>query len=57
MAYFIRSRNRASSEGRRGLVFGSHVRPNLIVVNAPCLHDGLNLGQGGEPVDVKAFIM
>ena len=45
-----------SERRRRGLVFESHVRSNLIVVNVPCLRDGLNLGQGGEPVNVKEFV-
>jgi hypothetical protein len=56
MAHFKPFRNRTPSESRGGLVVESHVRPNLVVVHAPGLHDSLNLGQGGESVDVEAFI-
>lgn len=38
------------------MVFESHVRPILLVVHALGLHDGMDLVQGGEPVDIEAFI-
>src|SRR5262249_43175834 len=48
--------DRSPSEIFWSLVLESHVRPDLIVVHAPGLYDRLNLGQGTEPMDVKAFV-
>jgi hypothetical protein len=56
MAFSQPFSDRSPSEVFWSLVLESHVRPDLIVVHAPGLHDRLNLGQGAEPMDVKAFV-